>query len=131
MLFRSVDSGGELLASVNEEFGKVLGKTKEAVSMIAEIAEASVQQSEGIAQITSAVCELDNVVQENAATAEESASASEEMSAQAMQLKEIVNDIVNLTGSKSHESRIEGYDMGTFEDKGDPFTSRALEIRPG
>lgn len=127
---KNVDSGGELLVSVNEEFGKVLGKTKEAVSMIAEIAEASVQQSEGIAQITSAVCELDIVVQENAATAEESASAAEEMSAQAMQLKEIVNDIVDLTGSENHESRIEGNDMGISEDKGNPFTSRALEIRP-
>ncbi|MCP3939981.1 MAG: hypothetical protein GY710_00670 [Desulfobacteraceae bacterium] len=98
---QNVDHGGKLLASVNEEFGKVLGKTKEAVSRIAEIASASEQQSEGITQITNAVCELDDVVQKNAATAEESASASEEMSAQAMQLKKIVNDIVALTGSRT------------------------------
>ncbi|MCG8553430.1 MAG: methyl-accepting chemotaxis protein [Desulfobacterales bacterium] len=97
-----VDKGGALLASTNKEFGSVLEKTGDAVSMIAEIASASEQQSEGISQITDAVCELDKVVQENAALAEESAGASEEMNGQAIKLKEIVKDIMTLTGSKNH-----------------------------
>jgi methyl-accepting chemotaxis protein len=101
---QNVDKGGALLVSINKEFGSVLDKTRDAVSMIAEIASASEQQSEGISQITNAVRELDKVVQENAALAEESASASEEMNGQAIQLKEIVRDIMTLTGSKNQGS---------------------------
>ncbi|NOX33185.1 MAG: hypothetical protein GXP56_05520 [Deltaproteobacteria bacterium] len=127
---QNVDSGGELLASINEEFSKVLRKTKEAVSMIAEIALASEQQSEGISQITNAVCELDNVVQKNAATAEESASASEEMSAQAMQLKEIVNDIVALTGSKTNKLNTEDISIRRTEKKKAQLISSDWKISP-
>lgn len=104
---QNVDKGGALLASTNKEFGSVLEKTRDAVSMIAEIASASEQQSEGISQITNAVCELDKVVQENAALAEESAGASGEMNGQAIQLKEIVKDIMTLTGSKKHGAHVE------------------------
>ena len=125
---QNVDKGGELLVSVNEEFRRVLGKTKDTVAMITEIATASEQQSEGITLITNAVSELDMVVQENAATAEESASASEEMSAQAMQLKDIVNDIVVLTGSRIHEGNIKDNHISTFEGKAAPSWDE--KIRP-
>lgn len=101
---QNVDKGGDLLVSINKEFDIVLDKTRDAVSMIAEIASASEQQSEGISQITNAVRELDKVVQENAALAEESASESGEMNGQARQLKEIVRDIMTLTGSKNYEA---------------------------
>lgn len=100
----NVDKGGALLASVNEEFSKVLGKTEDVVSLISEIASASDQQSLGISQISDAVCNLDKVVQENAATAEESASASREMNHQASHLRQIVEEIVDLTGSEKRRS---------------------------
>jgi methyl-accepting chemotaxis protein len=106
---QNVDKGGALLVSINKEFGSVLDKTRDAVSMIAEIASASEQQSEGISQITNAVRELDKVVQENAALAEESASASEEMNGQAIQLKEIVRDVMTLTGSKKHGVTVKSF----------------------
>ena len=73
-------------------------------ALVAEIAAASGEQSQGIEQINAAVSDMDKVVQQNAANAEESASASEEMSAQSEQMKVMVGDLVAL---------IEGRDNGT------------------
>jgi len=75
--------------------------------LVAEISEASKEQSNGIEQVNLAITEMDKVVQQNAANAEESASASEEMNAQAEQLKDFVGDLVQLvTGKKDQDSGI-------------------------
>ena len=44
---------------------------------------------------------MDKVTQQNAANAEESASAAEEMSAQAEQMKDFVNDLEYMIGSRN------------------------------
>ncbi|MFO7750913.1 MAG: methyl-accepting chemotaxis protein, partial [Desulfobacteraceae bacterium] len=72
--------------------------------LVAEISEASKEQSNGIEQVNLAITEMDKVVQQNAANAEESASASEEMNAQAEQLRDYVGDLVQLvTGKKDQD----------------------------
>jgi methyl-accepting chemotaxis protein len=64
--------------------------------LIGDIAAASSEQAKGIAQISKALSEMDKVVQKNAANAEESASASEELNAQALQMKDFVEDMTVL-----------------------------------
>lgn len=87
----------------NDEFKQVSQSAGKVGSLIAEISEASKEQSNGIEQVNIAVTEMDKVVQQNAANAEESASASEEMHAQAEQLREYVRDLVVLvTGQVAH-----------------------------
>ena len=50
---------------------------------------------------------MDKVTQQNAANAEESASASEEMSAQALQMKESVDELIRLVGgADNNENKI-------------------------
>jgi methyl-accepting chemotaxis protein len=66
--------------------------------IVSEIAAASSGQAHGIEQINKAVEGMDKIAQQNAANAEESASASEELSAQAVQMKEIVAALVKLIG---------------------------------
>jgi methyl-accepting chemotaxis protein len=66
---------------------------------VAEIANASKEQSQGIGQVTTAVAEMDKVTQSTAANAEESASASEELNAQAMSLLESVGSLQQLVGT--------------------------------
>jgi signal transduction histidine kinase len=90
------------------EVGKVLneivqgiGKTSDLVS---EIASASQEQSQGIDQINSAVSQMDKVTQSNAANAEESASASEELSAQAIRLSEVVEDLTGIVGGSGRQT---------------------------
>ena len=63
-------------------------------SMAEEIATASVEQAQGISEITKAMHLLDQVTQQNAAASEEAASSAEELSAQADVLKSAVGVLV-------------------------------------
>ena len=67
-------------------------------SLVAEVAAASDEQTQGIDQINTAVSDMDSVTQSNAANSEESASASEELSAQARELNEMVNTLTSIIG---------------------------------
>ncbi len=69
--------------------------------LVAEIAAASKEQSQGISQINTAVSQMDKVTQSNAANAEESASAAEELNAQAETLRAAVRDLEKLVSGKS------------------------------
>src|SRR5208283_5776594 len=59
-------------------------------SIVAEIAEASKEQSRGIGQVNKALTEMDKVTQQNAANSEESSSAAEELASQAQELAEMI-----------------------------------------
>ena len=69
------------------------GKTNELVENIAEISNASENQSEALAQISEAANQIAAVVQENTAMAEESSASSEELAAQSEKLKELIGAI--------------------------------------
>ena len=114
--------------------------------LVAEIAAASSEQSQGIEQISKAVSEMDKVVQQNAGNAEESASASEEMNAQAEQMKVFVEDLVTLVGGAtagtdtSHKARIkknrreivsDGQQYPSMRTKGLVFTKPASKTTNG
>jgi methyl-accepting chemotaxis protein len=86
------------VGKVLEEIVQRIGKTTDLVS---EIAAASSEQAQGIDQVNTAVAQMDKVTQQNAANAEESASASEELSAQAEQMNNIVQELVNLVGGSN------------------------------
>jgi methyl-accepting chemotaxis protein len=63
-------------------------------ALVSEVATASEQQASGVEQINTAVGQMDHITQSNAANAEESASASEELSAQAVELKDMVEQLL-------------------------------------
>ncbi len=60
----------------------IVEKTRQLDERIAEIAQSSQEQSEGINQINAAVANMDKITQSNAALAQQSASASEEFKEQ-------------------------------------------------
>ena len=91
-----VNVGAQLVEKTNEAFSSVADHNSKVGTLVAEIAEASVQQSDGIKQINQAVAEMDKVIQQNAANAEESASASEELSAQAIDMHAIVEGLKSI-----------------------------------
>jgi len=102
---KKVNDGSELVSTTNDAFSKVAESSNKVGDIVSEIAEASKEQSNGIEQVNIAITEMDKVVQQNAANAEESASASEEMSAQAIELKDYVGDLVLLvTGKRNQEN---------------------------
>jgi len=96
-----VKDGHELVRKTDEDFQAVGSGSKKVIELVAEIAAASDEQSQGIKQINTAIQEMDKSTQQNAASAEEAASASEELSAQAMQLKMNVGQLETLISGKS------------------------------
>lgn len=95
----------DLNNQVSEAMHVNAGIGRKITGLIGEIAAASKEQALGITQISQAIAEMDKVVQRNAASAEESASASEELSAQAMQMKDFVADMVTIVrGGSANKS---------------------------
>ena len=68
----------------------IVAQVKRVADMISEISAATVEQTQGIAQVSSAIGQLDQVTQQNAALVEESASAAESLNHQADRLVEAV-----------------------------------------
>lgn len=95
---KKVNDGSDLVSRTNGAFGQVLECSSRMGELIGEIAAASREQAQGIAQVNKAVMDMDGVTQQNSASAEESASASEELSAQAVQMKAIVEELLAFVG---------------------------------
>ena len=62
--------------------------------LLGEIASASNEQAQGIAQVNSGLGQIDQLTQSNTASAEQSAAAAEELSGQAAQLTEMLKRFV-------------------------------------
>jgi len=89
-------NGVAISGKVTESLSQIVNKARQVDELVAEIATASREQSQGIDQVNTAVTQMDKVTQTNAAAAEESASAAEELTAQAATLRELVADLQNL-----------------------------------
>jgi methyl-accepting chemotaxis protein len=68
----------------------IVGQVKRVTDLIAEISAASVEQTQGIGQVSDAIGQLDQVTQQNAALVEQSAAAAESLKQQAARLTEVV-----------------------------------------
>jgi methyl-accepting chemotaxis protein len=95
---KRIKQGSNLVVKTGEAFSEVAKGTHKVGELVSEIANSSREQAQGIEQVNKAVDGMDKIAQRNAANAEESASTSEELSAQAVQMKEIVSALVKLVG---------------------------------
>jgi methyl-accepting chemotaxis protein len=98
------DHGVRISSKVAESFEEIVTKARKVDELVAEIATASNEQTQGIGQVTTAVSQMDKVTQSNAAGAEESASASEELSSQAEMMREAVRGLKQLVGGTTADS---------------------------
>ena len=85
-----VAAGSRLVNEAGTTMGEIVSSVKRVTSIIAEIANASVEQEAGINQINEAVTQMDTVTQQNAALVEEAAAAADSLQEQAKALAEIV-----------------------------------------
>jgi methyl-accepting chemotaxis protein len=99
-LIDSAQKSAEDGVTVSEELQTILGDVntgvKKVTDLLAEVAAASSEQSQGVVLINTAVAQMDEVTQSNAAAAEESSAASEELAAQAEQMSETVGELNTL-----------------------------------
>jgi len=93
--------GVEFTVRVAAGLQQILEKNREVDRLVSEVATASQEQSEGLAQINNAISQMDKVTQTNAAGAEETASSAEELNAQSAELSGAADQLSALVGIKS------------------------------
>jgi methyl-accepting chemotaxis protein len=92
--------GSALSGEVAKSFGEIQAQIRQLDRLVSEIAGASREQSEGIAQVNTAVSDMDKITQSNAATAEESASNAVELNGEAEKLTKVVGELLILVGGR-------------------------------
>lgn len=95
------EHGVQISSKVARSLSEIVDKARQVDTLVAEIANASKEQNQGISQVNAAVAQMDRVTQSNSANAEETASASEALSAQARSQKAAVNELLRMVGAES------------------------------
>lgn len=88
------ESSVSIARSAGELITRLIPDIQKTAELVSEINSASVEQTTGANQISSAVDQFGTIVQENAAASEELASTSEELSAQTEHLRGIIAQIM-------------------------------------
>jgi methyl-accepting chemotaxis protein len=99
----NINHGSELVNSTDQAFIQVADNASKVGELVAEIASASSEQSQGISQVNQTLTSMDKVIQGNAASAEESAAASEELRAQVGAMLEVVTDLAGMVGGTKNK----------------------------
>ncbi|MCU6496791.1 methyl-accepting chemotaxis protein [Rugamonas sp. A1-17] len=86
-----VEAGSRLVGQAGETMGEVVASVQRVTAIIGEISVASVEQRDGIEQISIAISQMDSVTQQNAALVEEAAAAADALEQQAAGLAAAVS----------------------------------------
>ncbi len=89
----AIRRGNKLTRATREAFEENTAVAGRISRLIDDIAGASQEQAQGIAEVGQAISEMDRIVQQNAAASEESAAASEELNAQSEQMRDLVREL--------------------------------------
>ena len=87
---QAVEQGTVLADSTAESLHRVVTGAGKVTELVNRIAEAAVEQSKAVEQVSVGINQISSVIQSNTATAEESAAASEELSGQSNILSDLV-----------------------------------------
>jgi methyl-accepting chemotaxis protein len=90
------EQGVRISEKMATNLGAIVEKTRQLDERIAEIAQSSHEQSEGIAQLNSAVTSMDKITQANASLAQQSAESGEELKTQAGQVRLAVGELLRM-----------------------------------
>lgn len=130
---QNADNGVGISREVADTLTEIADGSGKVNDLVAEIAAACQEQTQGIQQINNAISQMDQVTQANAANAEESASAGEELSAQAEELTQVVGVLQKLIGQVEHRATAAGSQFVTDSQspgkapKAKPQTSGSLK----
>jgi len=88
---QKVRSGTEFVNETGKSLNEIVTGIKKVGDIVAEIAAASVEQSQGIEQVNQAVSQMDEITQQNAALAEQASAASVSMSDQSSNMSQLLS----------------------------------------
>ena len=116
---------------VDTQLREIVAKNQRVDEFVAGIASASVEQSQGISQVSGAVTQMDQITQGSVVNAEESASAAAQLNAQAAALNEAVarlRALVEMTGETGTSDSANP--AVPLQISPDPAESRKAVMRP-
>jgi methyl-accepting chemotaxis protein len=87
---KKAENGAQIADRTAGALGEIVTGITKVSDLVAEIAAASNEQAQGIAQVSQGLSQIDQVTLQNTACAEESAAAAEELSSQAGQLRQML-----------------------------------------
>ena len=87
---KKVEKGSELVNKSGEMLHGIVGSAKRVTDIVTQIADAAREQSTGVEQVNTAMTQMDQVTQSNAGQTEKLSATAESLSAQAVQLQELV-----------------------------------------
>ncbi|MCB5188998.1 methyl-accepting chemotaxis protein [Methylobacillus caricis] len=86
-----VEEGSRLVGDAGTTMTDIMTQVQRVASLINEISTATIEQTDGIAQVGDAIAHLDQSTQQNASLAEQSAMAADSLKEQAAHLSEVVS----------------------------------------
>jgi methyl-accepting chemotaxis protein len=93
-----VERGTSIATTTSESLASIVESVTKTSDLVTEIAQANIQQSQGINEVTQGLAQIDSVTQQNTANSEETASAGQELAAQAQHLQKLLSQF-KLSGS--------------------------------
>ena len=97
--------GAQMSEKVATNLSAIVERIRRLDEMVAEIAQASHEQSKGIAQVSEAVNGIDRITQSNAALSQQSAASAEELKTQAEEVRQEVAMLMSLVENSSSTIR--------------------------
>ena len=132
---QKVKAGSSLVNQSGQTFHEIVASVKRVTEIIAEIASASQEQSQGIEQVNKAVVQMDRLVQSSAAQTEELSSTALALAVHAKQLRALVWRF-KLTDGGADRAAEPGLDAGletapatAMAPRGSARRTRTLEAR--
>ncbi|WP_168196532.1 methyl-accepting chemotaxis protein [Bdellovibrio sp. ZAP7] len=102
-----IDTGSGQAQKSAAVLAEILNSVIKVSALNQEISSASMEQSNGIEQISKALNQLDQTTQINAASSEEAAASSEELAAQAESLSNVIQELAYAIRGQSHAEQNE------------------------
>lgn len=96
-----IAEGDVLVSTAHQAFKEVTNQATRAGALVAEIAEASKEQSEGIGRVNEAVAQMETVIQQLSASADSSATTAEQMRAESEEVTGMMSELAMLIGSRN------------------------------
>ena len=97
-----VERGSKLVGQAGVTMDEVVSSVKRVTDIMSEIANASAEQSAGIAQVNTSINEMDSMTQQNAALVEQAAAAAQSLQDQAGELARVVSIFKLEEGEEHH-----------------------------
>jgi len=105
------EHGVKLSTEVASSLAEIVDKARRVDDLVAQIATASTEQTQGISQVNTAVTEMDKVTQTNAATAEETAAAAEELNSQSIAMHDVIGSLLKIVNGNKSVPHVAGPDL--------------------